>query len=122
MPAARIWLSAAAISALAGLCDQSAIAQEAAGWPTTGRDLYSQCASVNAAVAHACVEFLLGYMSGVGEALPANNQLFCPPPTLSFFQMETLYLTWAKANLDLLDRQAPQDAGAALLAAFPCHK
>jgi Rap1a immunity proteins len=98
-----------------------ASAQQTAGWPTTGRDLYAQCASENLAIAHACTEFLLGFMYGVVGALPANRQILCPPSTLSFMQMETLYINWAKANPTLLNHQAPWAAGAALSAAFPCR-
>jgi len=99
-----------------------ATAQDAAEWPNTGRDLYTQCASPNRALAHACAEFLLGLMYGAIGTLSVKDQIFCPPQKLSFLQMETLYLTWAKVNPELLDHQAPWAASAALSAAFPCPK
>ena len=91
-----------------------------AGWSTTGRDLYEKCASADGTIAHACGEYLLGLLDGVAMAMPADAQLVCPPHSFSFFQLETAYLDWAKANPALLDRGRGIDAAAALAAAFPC--
>ena len=76
--------------------------------------------SVNNAIAHACSEYLLGVLDGVVAATPSNAQVFCPPDHISFFQLETVYINWAKANPNLLDRARLLDAAAALAAAFPC--
>jgi len=53
-----------------------ATAQDAAEWPNTGRDLYTQCASPNRALAHACAEFLLGLMYGAIGTLSSKIRSF----------------------------------------------
>jgi len=102
----------------------SAFAQQSKviDWSTSGRDLYQKCASADYATHHACAEYMLGILDGVVAALPANAQLFCPPKSLSFFQLENAYIVWAKANNDLLGRDRMSAATAALVSAFPCGK
>jgi hypothetical protein len=95
-------------------------AGDIAGWSNNGRDLYAKCASDSGTIAHACGEYLLGFMAAAQMALPANAQLICPPPEISFFQLEEAYIVWAKANPDLLGRSPGKSAAAALSAAFPC--
>lgn len=111
-------LVAASVAAL--LASSSASARDIAGWPSNGRDLYVKCASADGTVAHACAEYLLGFMTGVQMALPASAQIMCPPSQISFFQLETAYINWAKSNADLLQRSPGMSAAAALTAAFPC--
>jgi hypothetical protein len=93
-----------------------------ASWSTTGKDLYEKCSSANGTVAHACGEYLLGFLTGVVMATPANAQIFCPPANLSFFRLETAYIKWAKANPELLGRTLSMAAAGALSDAFPCSK
>ena len=95
---------------------------DVASWSETGSDLYDKCSSANGTVAHACGEYLLGVLDGVITATPAKAQIFCPPDNLSFFQLETVYINWAKANPDLLGRARVLAAAGALSAAFPCSK
>jgi hypothetical protein len=93
-----------------------------ASWSTTGKDLYEKCSSANGTIAHACGEYLLGFLTGVIMATPVNAQIFCPPTNLSFFQLETAYIKWAKANPELLGRTLSMAAAGALSDAFPCPK
>lgn len=101
----------------------SATAEQAdiADWSVTGADLYAKCTSANDMVAHACGEYLLGFLYASIAAMPANAQLFCPPSNLSFFMLETAYIKWAKANPDLLKQSRLRAAAGALSAAFPCR-
>jgi hypothetical protein len=92
-----------------------------ADWSVTGQDLYAKCTSANDMVAHACGEYLLGVLDAAIGVLPSNTQIFCPPASLSFFQLETAYIKWAKANLDLLPQSRIRSAAGALSAAFPCR-
>jgi hypothetical protein len=72
-------------------------------------------------IAHACGEYLLGVLDAAIGVMPANAQLFCPPGSLSFFQLETAYMKWAEANPDLLHQSRIRSAAGALSAAFPCR-
>ena len=101
------------------LCAQSA---DIAQWSATGGDLYEKCASPDGTIAHACGEYLLGLVDGAIMSMPAGAQLFCPPAKFSFFQLEAAYISWAKANPDLLGRSRGMAAAGALSAAFPCPK
>jgi hypothetical protein len=56
-----------------------------ADWSVTGQDLYVKCVSANDMIAHACGEYLLGFLDASIASTPANAQLFCPPSSLSFF-------------------------------------
>jgi hypothetical protein len=93
---------------------------EIAEWSGTGRDPYEKCASSDQMVAHACGEYLLGLLDGVVISMPPNAQLVCPSANLSFLQLETAYLNWAKANADLLGKDRGISAASALAATFPC--
>jgi hypothetical protein len=92
-----------------------------ADWSVSGQDLYAKCTSANDMIAHACGEYLLGVLDAAIGVMPANAQLFCPPSSLSFFQLETAYIKWAKANPDLLNQSRIRAAAGALSAAFPCR-
>jgi hypothetical protein len=118
----RLSLAFPVVALLAVNVSTAARSAEIAQWSTTGKDLYEKCASAEGTVSHACGEYLLGVMEGVLAATPASAQVFCPPASVSFFQLETLYINWAKANPDLLGRAPVLAAAGALSAAFPCSK
>jgi hypothetical protein len=93
-----------------------------ADWSVTAHDLYEKCTSANDMIAHACGEYLLGVLDGVIGTLPANAQIVCPPDAVSFFQLETAYINWAKANPDILHQSRLRGAAGALSMAYPCPK
>jgi hypothetical protein len=90
----------------------------------TGKDLYEQCNSPATTAILACGEYLRGLLDGVIIAQPGSPQLLCPSPTLalSFRQLQTIYVNWAKANPDHLTSAVEIAAVSALLDAFPCRE
>jgi hypothetical protein len=118
----RRFLAAAAITLSVNTFAFGAERPDTASWATTGADLYKKCSSADGTVAHACSEYLLGFLTGVIMATPANAQVFCPPANLSYFELEMAYINWAKANPDLLGRSPSITAAGALSTAFPCQK
>ena len=114
-------LATALLILLVSLSKIAAEQPNIADWSVTGQDLYAKCTSANDMVAHACGEYLLGVLDVAIGVLPANAQIFCPPTSLSFFQLDTAYIKWAKANPDLLRQSRIRSASGALSAAFPCR-